>query len=326
MITKIFVHSGHQFLVVNNERHLEITFACFGASVYSIKYRNKIITYHPDDKDVFLNSTKYFGKTLGRTCGRIKDGLIKIKDKTYQLDKNEKNNTLHGGFASLSFKDFKYEVTENANEIKVIFIYNSPDGECGYPGNVMFRVTYHISKKKDAFLIHYLAMPDAVTPINLSTHIYWRLDGDDILNHELYVHAEKQIKGDTNLVNTKDVVISKLMDFNKPKLIGKGILDIAKEEPNANGIDHGFIFTTIDRPQVTLKHAHIKLSVKTDMNMANIYTNNISNSCRIKYYGDDMVYGGIAIEPQMHFLSYEDIMCDKEHPYEHSIAFVLEDY
>ncbi|MCQ2794203.1 MAG: hypothetical protein MJ207_02435 [Bacilli bacterium] len=326
MIAKIFVHNNHQFLVVNNERNLEITFCCYGASVYAVKYKHNYVTYHPESLDEFLHSSGYYGKTLGRTCGRIKDGVLSLNGQNYQLDKNDHGNTLHGGKDGLSFKDFAYEVSENNNEIKIIFIYKSPAGEGGYPGNAVFRVSYHVSKKKDAFLIHYLVTVDRATPINLSTHIYWRLTGKDVLNHELYVHAKKRVLGDKHLLNVRDVSLTDLMDFSKPKIIGQGILDIAQSEPVANGLDHSFVFPSTDRSQVIVRHNHIKLSVKTDMNVANIFTNNYPKYNQImKQYGEDVVYGGIALEPQMHFLSYNDIITDPEHPYEHSIAFVLEE-
>jgi len=42
------------------------------------------------------SSRPYFGALVGRVANRIKDGEFTLNGKTYQLPKNDGNNTLHG--------------------------------------------------------------------------------------------------------------------------------------------------------------------------------------------------------------------------------------
>ena len=319
-------YKGHDIITVTNDKGLEMVFTNFGAAVYSIKYKNHYLTYHPESMDEFLKSKKYFGKTLGRVAGRIEKGLINIGGKDYQLETNEKGNTLHGGINNLSFVPWDVEVNENPDCYIVVFKRTSPDKACGFPGEVRFITVYNVFKNINKFAVHYHAVPKIDTPINLSTHIYWRLGDKDILNHKLYIYALNKTTRNDELINTGFERITRSFDFRIPKKVGADIQEVAKAEPSANGYDHGFIFETTDRAQATLEFDKLHLSLKTDMDMVNIYTNCFTGKEKIKEYGDDIIYGGIAIEPQMYFKSYKDIIYSPNKPFDHFFSFELEEY
>ena len=319
-------YHNHTFYRVNNKRGLEITFCSLGASIYSIKYRNHYVTYHEEDYDKFFNSLKFSGKTLGRVAGRIKDAVIKVNNKYYHLEKNEKNNTLHGGKHSLSFKDFEVSLSENEELINVVFKYTSPKLECGFPGEVRVIVVYSISKKENKFSIHYHVNASELTPISLAPHIYWRLLDQDILSHRLKINANYISKLDKQLIILGKEKVKKIYDFSKEKRIGQDIKEAILDNPSANGYDCGFILNESNEPQIVIKNAGIKLSVKTDMNMALIYTNGHFGKDKMLGYGLDKQYGGVAIEPQMYPANFKDLLIDKDHPFDHYISFHLEDY
>ena len=51
-----------------------------------------------DTLDDYVNrNDKYFGAIVGRFANRIKDGSFTLNKRTYQLDKNDNGNCLHGG-------------------------------------------------------------------------------------------------------------------------------------------------------------------------------------------------------------------------------------
>lgn len=324
MEIKKFKHSNHEFFTIKNNKQLEITLCAYGASIYSIKLNNDYITYHPESIDEFISSTKYYGKSIGRVCGRIKNAEIEIEGTKYKLDINERGNTLHGGIENISFQDFETVITQNDDLINVVFKYTSKDGECGFPGEVRFIIVYSIALNKNKFLIHYHAMSDKVTPINMTTHIYWRLKGYDVLNHELYINAnERAIVNEKDQTNIGKTRVDNVFDFRIPKKIGKDIFSLAKREPVSNGYDHCFLIDKESDSQLILKNEGIKLVVKTDMNAINIYTNCYPTGGPIKQYGKDIIYGGIAIEPQMFNTSYKDILIDKDHAYDHYMSFEI---
>lgn len=317
---------SHTFYTLKNNCGLEMTFCNYGASIYAIKYKGHYVTYHEDDYVEFLKSNKYGGKTLGRVAGRIKDGVLKIKNKTYHLDQNEEKNTLHGGKRNLSFRQFATTLSENESVMNVVFKYTSLNGECGFPHKVRFIIVYSIMKDENKFSIHYHAITDGLTPISLAPHIYWRLKGKDILNHNLMINANEVTKLNKDLIISGKEKVSKIYDFRKGKKIGDDIKTVAKENPRANGYDCGFVLNKTDKPQVVLKNDGIKLSIKTDMNMAIVFTNCYPSNHKMKGYGKDIIYGGVAIEPQMYAPNLDDKLIDAEHPFDRYISFHLEDY
>ena len=62
------------------------------------------------------------------------------------------------------------------------------------------------------------------------------------------------------------------------------------------------------------------------MNMAIIYTNCNPSTYKMKTYGKDKLYGGVAIEPQIYAPSFKNKLIDPAHPFDHYISFHLEDY
>ena len=68
----------------------------------------------------------YFGATLGRTTGRIKNGQIKLSDKVYQLVKNNAGNTLHGGKRGFSLENFdEYRQYKSKDSATLILCYET---------------------------------------------------------------------------------------------------------------------------------------------------------------------------------------------------------
>lgn len=315
------------YFTVANNKDLEIEFCQLGAAIYCVKYKGKVITYHPADKEVFLTTGKYSGKIVGRTCGRLADGKIEIDGKPYQIQVNEsgKNNCLHGGNDGISFKKFNYSVTETPDAISVVFKYKSPDGEAGFPGNVDFTITYVIEKENNTFTIKMKAIPDAKTVLNMTTHIYWRLGGNDVLDHTLYVDAGKRMVGhESRMFNMNEIAVEDLFDFQQPKKVGKDILEVAKASPNATrGYDHAWIFNNPNEGKVTLSFENTKLNIITDFSMTNIYADCWNDPIEMLNYGMDKQYGAIAIEPQMKYTSYKDLICEANKPFDHYIRFEL---
>lgn len=319
-------YQKHTFYTIKNKHGLEITFCDYGASIYAIKYQGHYVTYHEDKYDDFLKSNKFSGKTLGRVAGRIKDGLLKINNKTYRLERNELKNTLHGGKHSLSFRNFETSISESVDAINVVFKYTSLDKECGFPHDVRFIIVYSLMKNKNKLSIHYHALANELTPVSLSPHIYWRLTGKDVLDHTLKLNADEVTTLNQQLIIVGTEKVNKIYDFRKAKKIRQDILKAAKDNPRANGYDCGFILNKSKKPQVELKNNHIKLSIHTDMNMAIVYTNCAASKSVMKGYGMDKQYGGVAIEPQMYTSSLKEKLINQNHPFDHYISFTLEDY
>ena len=133
--------------------------------------KNVVLGYaHLED---YIGNGAYNGATIGRTSGRIHKAAFSIDGKTYNLYKNNGENSLHGGKEGFSSKIF--EVKELANGIEMHYV--SPDGEEGYPATVDFKVSYTLTED-DSLHIAYEAVADAKTYLNITNHSYFNLAGD----------------------------------------------------------------------------------------------------------------------------------------------------
>ena len=152
----------------------------YGAALVSLFVRGK----DGNPVDVVLgydNVTGYekggdsIGATVGRNANRIGGASIEINGVTYELDKNDNGNNLHSGYDYYN-KRF-WDVAENADD-HVTFRLHSPDKDQGYPGALDMYVTYTLDE--DSMLtIHYEAVPDKDTVINMTNHSYFNLNGHD---------------------------------------------------------------------------------------------------------------------------------------------------
>jgi len=186
----------------------------------------------------YLQNNPYMGVTVGRYANRIKRGNFSIDGKTYQLDINNGDNTLHGGNRGFDKILWKSEAYEKGDGIFVRFELDSPDGDCGFPGNVKAVVSYGLTKSNELIAV-YEAKADELTPINLTNHSYFNLAGEGsglIFSHELCLHSSSYVEIDEELIPTGHLipVLDSAFDFRKSKPIGRDLDD------KLTGYDHCF--------------------------------------------------------------------------------------
>lgn len=186
------------------------------------------------------------GAAIGRFGNRIGGAEFQIGGKTFPLAKNDGNNSLHsapGGFQNRVWSVKSSNPDDDAPSIT--FAYRSPDGECGFPGNVDCTITYTLSTD-NALIIDYTAETDAETPVNLTNHSYFNLTGDinrDILSVEMQIFADHTTEVTPDLIPTGKLlsVAGTPLDFRKPKAIGKDIDFPDALLKSCGGYDHNFV-------------------------------------------------------------------------------------
>jgi aldose 1-epimerase len=194
-----------------------------------------------DNLGSYLKGHPFFGATTGRVANRIGKGKFDLDGKSHQLATNNGPNHLHGGVKG--FDKVLWEVkrieagTENAG---VELSYISPDGEEGYPGNLDVAVAFRLTEN-DELQIDYTASTDQATPLNLTNHSYFNLNGTgDILDHEIQMHCRYYTPVDSGLIPTGEIfkVEGTPLDFLSPQKIGARIDQL---KPNPGGYDHNYI-------------------------------------------------------------------------------------
>jgi len=191
-----------------------------------------------DNLEGYLKETPYFGAIVGRYANRIAKGKFILDGVEYKLAVNNGPNHLHGGI--IGFDRVVWDVEEFISEegVGVKLHYLSKDGEEGYPGNLNIKVCYTLTNKNE-LKIEYTATTDKATPINLSHHSYFNLagtSGKDILNHKLWIDADKYTVVDETLIPTGELRnVTGPMDFRVPTKVGERIDKVE------GGYDHNYV-------------------------------------------------------------------------------------
>ncbi len=206
----------------------------------------------------YLADTAYMGSAVGRFANRIGNARFILNDKTYELDQNDGKNCNHGGFSGFNIKVFDYLIEDN----EVVFSLFSPDGEGGLPGNLRLKVTYSFSDDLTV-TIHYSAVSDQDTYLNLTNHAYFNLQGSgNILEHMLYIPYTQMLVTDEFFIPTGEFrnVDNTPFDFSKPKQIGSDIFENNPQLINNKGYNHCYV---LDNPDAECKHAAVLYEPKT---------------------------------------------------------------
>jgi len=269
---------------LHNKNGMEITVTNVGCAIMKLiipsKNGAKDIVFGFDQAEDYTRPHPHFGVVAGRVANRIGGGKFTLGGKEYQLETNDGANHLHGGTSGFDKKI--WDVMESPEENgggKIVFVYDSPDGDANYPGNLTATVTYTLT---DANILRmdYHAATDTQTICNLTNHSYFNLSGYDapsILDHELEINADKLTAVDEGLIPTGGFVevAGTPFDFRMAKTIGKDI-EAAGEVNKTGGYDHNFVLNGKGRAaSIISPKTGIRMTVFTDSPGIQLYTSNM---------------------------------------------------
>lgn len=174
--------------------------------------------------DEYKTNSPYFGCLVGRYAARIKDGKFKVDDQEHQVATNDGPNHLHGGIQGFDKRVWDVAGTEESDDsIELKLSLASKDGEESFPGNLNVVVTYRLTNDNE-LQINYRAKTDKATPVSLTNHTYFNLNGfqDKVLDHVLQLFSDRILVPDeTNVpAGQEEMVSGTAADFNQPKRIG----------------------------------------------------------------------------------------------------------
>lgn len=262
-----------------------------------------------DDIDDYLGNKgeRYLGAAVGPYAGRIAGGSYSIDGQEYVFPKNDRDNTLHGGFAGLD--RVVWDVAHQSDSL-VTLIYFHKEGQEGKPGNVTFVMTYSLTHD-NKFVVNYFAQSDKKTHVNLTHHSYFNLKGEGngtVNDHVLHINASRMLQVDDELIPTGEFadVEGTPFDFRQAKPIGQDI-DVENELlANAGGYDHNWVLDhTVEEGEVELAASVYEpvsgryMEVWTDQPGIQLYTANFLNGkVKGKYRKPYASRGGFALETQ----------------------------
>ncbi len=124
------------------------------------------------------------GAIVGRIAGRLSSASFSVDNSTYKVTPNEGSNHLHGGRCAMDKKLWDVRYLEYNKGEALELTYFSPEGEEGYPGNVEITATYYLTNA-NSFIIEFQAKTDKTTPLSLTNHSYFNLNGNGTIGEHL---------------------------------------------------------------------------------------------------------------------------------------------
>lgn len=187
---------------LRNAAGMRVTISALGGTLRSWHAPDRygkladVLLGFPDEQGYAANAP-YFGALLGRCANRIASAAFTLDGRRYQLERNDGAHHLHGGHVGLHLERWQAEPDDGG----LLLRHLSPDGAGGYPGNLDVRVRYRLDDD-GSLNIAYTAGTDAPTPVSLTSHGYFNLNGGvaGIGDHLLRIAADHYLPVDGALI------------------------------------------------------------------------------------------------------------------------------
>jgi aldose 1-epimerase len=233
---------------LRNPGGIEARICTYGGIVVSLKAPDRngkmqdvVLGY--DDLAAYVKRNPFFGALVGRFANRIANAKFTLDGKTYTLAANNGSNSLHGGLKGFDKVVWEARTVLRMEGPTLELTHFSKDGEEGYPGNMIVKAVYTVTKD-NALQLDYTATTDRKTIVNLTQHSYFNLAGDgDVLNHEVFINADTFLPVNSAQIPTGELrsVKGTPFDFLEPHKIGERIHNPDPQLEMAKGYDHNWI-------------------------------------------------------------------------------------
>lgn len=303
--------NGYTLITAENSAGMVLKLTSVGAGIREILVKDKFgdlktVTLCPQNEEEYCQG--YYGKTIGRTSGRIAGATFSINGRTANLEKNNcGEDNLHGGASGFHAAPFAFSVKENKEYCDVVFTYLSKDGEGGYFGTVDIAVTYRIFDKENTFKIIFEGTSDVPALLNMTNHVYLNMGGnltENVREQTLYLNAPEVGRLNNRLIVEEVIPVPEEFDFTAPHKIGKYIA-ADNVQLYTKGYDHPFFLSTRGISDLACalqsEKSGIRLEVRTTYPCVVLYTDNYADTSREVYAGkNDEQYLAACLECQYH--------------------------
>lgn len=269
---------------------IRVTVLNYGGRIRSFQTHGRDIVCGFDTLDAYVKDNSYQGAIIGRYANRITDACFTIDGVLYKLsEQNTFTRHNHGGVSGFDRKVWTPTVVRCGDTEALELTYVSADGEEGYPGTLRVKVTYRLENNR--LSLHYAAVSDRDTYVNLTNHSYFNLKGFDkgtIEDHTAILYSDKMTAVDVerNPLGYTLPVADTPFDFRRPKLIGRDIDTPCDLMGNYGGYGHNFWINGEKKDSfhgralavaAEVSCAGLILRVSTDKPCLQFYTSNILN-------------------------------------------------
>ena len=263
-------------------------------------WRN-ILLGHPRVAEYEPNAG-YLGASVGRFANRIGGARFTLDGTRYIVDANEGVNQLHGGAKGFSTRVWD---VKGVGDDWVEFTLDSANGDQGFPGKMEISALFELVE--GGAQVTYRASTDAPTVVNLTTHPYFNLDGEesgDTDFHQLRIPADRYTPNKDDGIPTGEIrdVTGSAADFRIGRVLGPA-RHRAEDEgiTRTGGYDHNFVVNgTGLREHCRFTGASgLTLVLRSDAPALQVYTGEHFDGTAAGTSGVPYVRrAGVALEPQ----------------------------
>ena len=241
---------------IENQGGMKIVVSSLGAGLRHCVRAGRELTLGFSDPSLYHSSPLCLAATHGRYANRVAQGKCQSGGQSVELACNNGPNHLNGGLQGFRFRNWSSRALEtklmskDRGEVSAAgaeFTLSSPDGDQGYPGTLMARVTILLASDNQLVFCQEVSA-DAVTPVNLSNHCYWNLSGvpgSTIHDHWLRLSAKGWLEVDAFSIPTGRLrpMQYSAWDFSDDRPLALVLSDPSSRNMSGftKGIDHCFM-------------------------------------------------------------------------------------
>ncbi len=307
----ILIHQEQQVYLIRltNATGMQVELSNYGGLIKSLVVPDK--NGQPTDvvlgfdnlsdyfSETYLAAYPYMGTIVGRCANRIGHAQFDLDGKTFKVSANTPPHQLHGGIEGFDKKVWTIKSLTKTPEPELVLTYLSPDGDEGFPGNLELELKFTLTADNE-LKTEFSARTDQPTPVDLTHHGYFNLDGDasPIFEHQLKINADTWLGQYPDCLTNGDLIPVKHSDKDFTKLRP------VKNTDHFEGYDQAFVLNHPD-----LAHCAAELySAKTGIRME-LYTNQPAIQCytaqhlgplRGKRNQTYRAFSGLCLETQVH--------------------------
>lgn len=335
------------FYVLHNGHGMSASFSDYGARWTGFSFPDaagcpgNVVLGFENESDYACAREQYHGAIVGRVCGRTFP-FFELEGTAYRLSSNDSlgsdvKNHLHGGFNAFHNRTWtgKFEDSGNGEE-SVVFSLFSPDGDEGYPGNLLVKVRYTLTYN-GTLRMTIDAETDRLTLFNPTNHAFFNLNpGGDILGHRLTIAASSVLECDENLLPTGNFLPldGSSLDFRRGRVVATSFHRtgscVDSQIISMKGYTAAFVLDGDGDDNAGVLRFAVRLESSESGRAMEIYTDRPSLQVYNGYYmdGTDVGRGGVryfansglALEPQgfpdaVHFPEFPSIFIRPEQPF-----------
>jgi aldose 1-epimerase len=211
-----------------NDKGASVTVLDYGGTIAAIRVPDRTgkignVAMSFADLSGFEAPNHWVNADIGRYANVILHGFT-LDGVKYTLPTDARGTTMHSGPETWARRIWIAEPIQPKDGASLTLMMDSPDGDQGFPGHAVVKVTYTFNNQNELQL-DWTATVDKASPINLTNHLYLNLNGNSttpVCDEDMQVmtdQAANQVQERPGANGEIGSIIGTPFDFTKPTVL-----------------------------------------------------------------------------------------------------------